>query len=189
MYINLVLKHCRLLLSYLPRLICMRESINYVCTLPIYKQFWGHQQKERIKERGDVNHTYSGWLRIWESFKLEGKQLRNVIRTRDTINRRDRRRLMWLIHTVNLLPKSFGVWGSKSSSHFLMLNELFTAFQPGTEEEWHTVSRVDNAHWWRHNESCSQNQSSAEVWTVHWGSQQSQIELGNEGRWWETKSQ
>ena len=49
---------------------------------------------------------------------------------------------------------------------------LYKWAQPGTEEEWQTVSRVDNAQWWRH---------SAEAWTVHLGSQQSQIELGNEG--------
>ena len=174
--------------------------------------------------------TPSGRLRIQESFNLRRKQLRNVIRTRDTINRRGRRWLIRLIHTVYLLPKAFGVGGGKSRAaifsrlmncsrrfrhltsylyrdleDFLIwwrapeegdpacfqtacqklvfsLYKRAAVFHPGTEEEWHTVGRVDTAQWWRHCESSSQNQSSAEECTVHWGSQQSLIELGSDRR-------
>ena len=206
-------------------------------------------EREDKRERRSESHPIDSWdsriFQAWrkiasypghkrpKSFKLEGKQLRNEVRTRDTINRRDRRRLIWLIHSVNLLPKAFGVGWSKSSRHFLMpywtvhsvsgvslhvyisrseglfnlmkntrgrrssllpenmpkvslllvqMSSSILAWNRGRVT--YTAGRVDTAQSWRHNNSCSQNQSSVGVWTVHWGSQQSQIELkGWEPEW------
>jgi len=58
--------------------------------------------------------------------QLRGKQLRDLVEARNTIDRGDRNGFLGFVNTMDLLPEAFGIRRGKGCSQLLTPNELLT---------------------------------------------------------------